>query len=59
MMMGRKWNSNELKVRIKIGLTGLGNSMVTSCTKLLHCLGNATICTLKSYLSLHHYVQSS
>lgn len=32
MMMGRKWNSDELKVRIKIGLTVWGSSMVTSRT---------------------------
>lgn len=59
MMMGIKWNSYELKVRIKISLAVLGSSMATSRTKLLHCLGKATMCTAERYLSLHHCAQSS
>lgn len=59
MMTGRKQNSYELNVRIKIGLAVFGSSMVASCKKLLHFLGKATIGMLRRYLSLHHCAQSS
>lgn len=59
MGMGIKWNSCELKVRMKIGLAALESSMEASHTEFLHCLGKAAISVPKRCLSLHHYVQFS